>query len=136
MDDPRAQVDTVYTSYAGITTARITGFTSSLSSCLVLFLILRSANGLSTSYHRLVFGMSVADALGSIAIFCSTWLMPKDMIYSQFQSSVYGHLKPHSACRPLFRQKNQVFNSLSIIKIFSKKEIKHSIFSIALLLIF
>ena len=47
-----------------------------------------------------------------------------------------GHLKPHSACRPLFRQKNQVFNSLSIIKIFSKKEIKHSIFSIALLLIF
>ena len=91
MDDPRAQVDTVYTSYAGITTARITGFTSSLSSCLILFLILRSANGLSTSYHRLVFGMSVADALGSIAIFCSTWPMPKDMIYSQFQSSVYGN---------------------------------------------
>jgi hypothetical protein len=89
--NPLAQVKTVYTSYAGISLARTTSFLSSFSSLLIIVIILRSGQKLSSSYHRIIFGMSVADAMGSLAIFCSTWLMPKEMIYKQFEGAVYGN---------------------------------------------
>mmetsp|Transcript_5918 Transcript_5918/g.8881 ORF Transcript_5918/g.8881 Transcript_5918/m.8881 type:complete len:382 (-) Transcript_5918:11-1156(-) len=97
IDDPRAQVKTVYTSYAGITTARISSFVSLFSSSLVILIIFRSAVGLLTSYHRIIFGLSVADALGSMAIFLSTWLMPKEMIYKQFETAVLGNARTCTA---------------------------------------
>ena len=91
VNDPRTQVKTVFTSFAGITTARVSGFVSFVSSCLIIFLVLRSDRKLSTPYHRIMFGMSVTNAMGSLSTFSSTWLMPKEMIYEQFEGAVLGN---------------------------------------------
>ena len=89
--DSQSQVKTVYTSYAGITTSRASALISFFSSCVIILIILRSTTKLSTSYHRIIFGMSVADVFQSLAVFCSTWAMPKDMIYRQFEGAVLGN---------------------------------------------
>jgi hypothetical protein len=85
-----AQIKTVYTSYLGTTIARCTAFLSSFSSFLIIVVILMSETKLTSSYHRIMFGMSLADAMGSLAIFFSTWMMPQDMIYTQFEGNVFG----------------------------------------------
>jgi len=91
INDPRAQVETVYTSLSGIITARASSLVSSISSFLIIVIIMRSVTKLSTVYHRIVFGMSVSDCLGSLAIALATWPMPKEMIYRQFDTAVYGN---------------------------------------------
>jgi hypothetical protein len=50
------------------------------STCLILY-ILRSHHGLSTTYHRLVFGLSVADISSSFAYVLSSTMVPKEMKY-------------------------------------------------------
>jgi hypothetical protein len=90
LNNADAQIKTVYTSYLGTTIARCTAFLSSFSSILIIIVILRSETKLTSSYHRIMLGMSVVDAMGSLAIFCSTWMMPKDMIYTQFEGAVLG----------------------------------------------
>lgn len=90
-DHPLSQVETVYTSHTGISIARATGLVSAISSILIILVIAISSTKLSTSYHRIIFGMSLSDVIASIAVFCSTWLMPQDMMFTQFQSSVLGN---------------------------------------------
>jgi hypothetical protein len=91
VENTNAQIETVYTSFFGTTIARCTALLSTICSILIITFIFRSATKLSTPYHRIMFGMSAADAMGSFAIFCSTWLMPKEMIYKQFEGAVYGN---------------------------------------------
>ena len=50
------------------------------STCLVLH-ILRSHHGLSTTYHRLVFGLFVADILSSFGFALGSTMVPKEMNY-------------------------------------------------------
>ena len=58
--------------------ARSTASVSGLSSILIIYVIFVSRNGLSTSYHRILFGMSVFDLLASSAIALTTLPMPRD----------------------------------------------------------
>ena len=56
---------------------RITGTISFISSSLILLLIFRSRIKLSTIYHRIMFGMSLADLFASAAMALTTLPMPK-----------------------------------------------------------
>ena len=58
---------------------RITGGLSAISSALIIYVILRSHTKLSTIYHRIMFGMAVADVIGSFSIALTTLPMPKYM---------------------------------------------------------
>ena len=60
---------------------RITGSVSTIASACLAVHILRSHNGLSTTYHRLVFGLSIADILSSFAYVLSSTMVPKEMNY-------------------------------------------------------
>ena len=68
---------TPYTTSFAAVTPRITGGLSTISSFLIIYLILKSEKKLSTIYHRIMFGMSVVDILGSIAMALTTLPMPK-----------------------------------------------------------
>jgi len=57
---------------------RITGSISAVSSFLIIYLVFRSEAKLNTIYHRIMFGMSVADILSSIAMALTTLPMPKN----------------------------------------------------------
>jgi len=95
-DDPRAKVETVITSLTGIIITVISASTSAIASALVIYIILRSTKGLRKSvYHRIMFGMNVADILQSTAIAFTTLPMPKDMIYD-FKGIVIGN---HTSCQ-------------------------------------
>jgi hypothetical protein len=62
-------------------TFRITGSVSTIvSTCLVVH-ILRSHHGLSTTYHRLVFGLCIGDIMSSFANALATTMVPKEMHY-------------------------------------------------------
>jgi hypothetical protein len=55
------------------------GSLSAISSTLIIYVILRSQTGLSSIYHRIMFGMSIADILSSVSIALSTLPMPSFM---------------------------------------------------------
>jgi hypothetical protein len=61
---------------------RITGGLSAVSSALIIYIILKSEVKLNSIYHRIVFGMSCLDVLGSIAMGLTTLPMPKDPLPS------------------------------------------------------
>ena len=69
---------TVTTSSYGVLMPRFTGFTSVICSLLIIYLILRSPTRLSSSYHRIMFGMSIFDVLTSTAMGLTTLPMPRD----------------------------------------------------------
>ena len=95
-DDPRANVETIFTSLTGIVITIISASISIIASALVIYIILRSMKGLRKSvYHRIMFGMNAADILQSTAIAFTTLPMPKDMIYS-FKGVVIGN---HTSCQ-------------------------------------
>mmetsp|Transcript_27541 Transcript_27541/g.32129 ORF Transcript_27541/g.32129 Transcript_27541/m.32129 type:complete len:545 (+) Transcript_27541:525-2159(+) len=102
LNDPRAMVETLYTNIKGIITVRVTASISVVASILIIFLIFKSSSKLSTTYHRLVFGMSVADCIGSTSIALNTLPMPNEMIYQQFQSVQLGNSATCSAQGFLF----------------------------------
>ena len=60
----------------GVIAPRITGSLSAISSSLIIFIIFRSTKKLRTIYHRLMFAISFADILGSIAMALTTLPMP------------------------------------------------------------
>jgi len=62
------------------TIPRVTGIISAISSSLIIYLICRSENKLSTIYHRIIFAMSCADVIGSIAMALTTLPMPNEII--------------------------------------------------------
>ena len=59
----------------------ITGSISLLASSAIIYRILCSYQGLSTTYHRLVFGLCIGDLLSSLAFTFSSFLSPKEMNY-------------------------------------------------------
>jgi hypothetical protein len=59
----------------------VTGCISVIASMLLVIHILRSHDCLSTTYHRLVFGLSAADIITSFIAALSSTLVPKEMSY-------------------------------------------------------
>ena len=57
----------------------INGSISALSSSLIIFFIARSKVRLSTIYHRIMFGMSIVNFLGALAMGLTTLPTPKDL---------------------------------------------------------
>ena len=57
---------------------RISGSISAISSSTIIFLIFRSQPRLSTIYHRIMFGMSIADIMASTAMALTTLPMPRN----------------------------------------------------------
>jgi len=66
------------TDYAALV-PRFTGSLSAISSTLIIYVILRSETRLSSIYHRIMFGMSLADICGSIAMALTSLPMPSYM---------------------------------------------------------
>jgi hypothetical protein len=60
---------------------RISGSISCIASTSLVWHILRSHHGLSTTYHRLVFGLSIADIMSSLGNVLSSTMVPKEMNY-------------------------------------------------------
>ena len=60
---------------------RATGIISFLSSAAIIWHILRSHKGLTTTYHRLVFGLSIADMATSSCFILNTILTPAELKY-------------------------------------------------------
>jgi len=60
---------------------RTSGSVSGISSACLITHILRSKKGLSTTHHRLMFAISVADMCSSFFLALSTILVPKEMAY-------------------------------------------------------
>jgi hypothetical protein len=69
----------VYKTIANIT--HTTGPISTIASTCLVVHILRSHHGLSTTYHRLVFGLSVADIMSSFLMSLGSTMVPKEMNY-------------------------------------------------------
>ena len=68
------------TSYGAIV-PRISGGISLVSSILIIYVIFKSQAKISTIiYHRILFGMSVADILSSSAIALTTLPMPSELV--------------------------------------------------------
>ena len=90
--DDRKDIETVFTSWIGIIITVVSAVVSTLASILVIWLIFSSTKRLSRSvYHRILFGMSVADIIQSIAMALTSLPMPTDMIYTGFQGLVIGN---------------------------------------------
>jgi hypothetical protein len=58
-----------------------TGTVSTIVSTCLIVHILRSHHGLSTTYHRLVFGICIADIMSSFAFVLGSTMAPKEMNY-------------------------------------------------------
>ena len=56
---------------------RISGSLSAISSILIILLVARSSTGFSSTYHRIMVGMSIADVCSSTAIAFTHLLMPR-----------------------------------------------------------
>ena len=63
----------------GSIVANISGSFSAASSALIVYIILRSRRKLSSIYHRIMFGMSVAGIMGSVSMALATLPMPSHM---------------------------------------------------------
>ena len=57
------------------------GTVSTIASMCLVVHILRSHHGLSTTYHRLVFGLSIGDIMSSFANVLGSTMVPKEMNY-------------------------------------------------------
>lgn len=87
---------TVSTGSIGPLLSSTLGSLSAISSCVIIFIVLRSLTKLSISYHRIMFFMSVGDVVHSTCIALSTLPMPRDMIYTQFEAP---HIGTNATCR-------------------------------------
>jgi hypothetical protein len=72
------RVDPLETDFAALA-PRFSGSLSAISSALIIYVILRSEKRLSSIYHRIMFGMSLSDVCGSIAIALTSLPMPSHM---------------------------------------------------------
>ena len=68
----------------------VSGWISTIASILTITVIFRSQIRLSSVYHRIIFGMSVSDTIGSIAMALTTIPMPTDQIYPFEGGMIYG----------------------------------------------
>lgn len=56
----------------------VAGSISFIASSAIIYHISRAHKGLSTTYHRLVFGLCIADMMSSLAYAPSTTVTPKE----------------------------------------------------------
>jgi len=91
LNDERNHRTYVSTSKLGSNIARGLSSLSIVSLLILILLIYRSRVGLSTMYHRIVLCMSIAYMLAAMAMGLTTLPMPTDMIYTQFETAVYGN---------------------------------------------
>ena len=82
----------------GAIAPRLTGSLSAISSALIVYAILRSSTGLSSTYHRLMFGMSVFDMFGSIAMALTTLPMPREDEVIKYYNVVGTRLGTTQTC--------------------------------------
>ncbi len=68
---------------------RTSGSVSTIASMCLVVHILRSHHGLSTTYHRLMFGLCIADILSSFGFALGSTMVPKEMNY--FVPSAQGN---------------------------------------------
>ena len=81
----------IFSTYSVLTT-RVNGTVSAIASTLLILVILKSETKLKTIYHRIIFGMSCADVLASIATALNTLPMPKRGFYgTNALRSCYDH---------------------------------------------
>ncbi len=59
---------------------RFSGFTSTISSLIIIYVVLRSENRLSTIYHRIMVCMALSDMMSSTAIGLTTLPMPQGVL--------------------------------------------------------
>jgi hypothetical protein len=63
----------------GAIVPRFTGTISVVASSIIIYLIIRSDDKLGSVYHRIMFGMSIADVISSTAMALSSLPMPRDL---------------------------------------------------------
>lgn len=73
---------TFYQSVTAIIITTVSSIISVVSSLCTIFIIFRSQLKLRSVYHRIMFGMSISDVLGSLAMGLTTIPMPTDMVYA------------------------------------------------------
>eukprot|EP00979_Chaetoceros_neogracilis_P002560 scaffold435_cov275-Chaetoceros_neogracile.AAC.12 len=83
----------------GANIARASGSLSVLVSLLLMLIIYKSriGLGLSTICHHIMYCMSFADIMSLLAMALGSLPMPKDIIYTQFESAVYGNTTTRTA---------------------------------------
>jgi hypothetical protein len=64
-----------------VISSHVCGSISFIASLSLALHILRTHDGLSTTYHRLVMGLSIADMMSSFAVALSSIMVPKEMNY-------------------------------------------------------
>jgi hypothetical protein len=75
---------------AGFITPIFTGLLSACSSGLIVYIISKSQQKLSTTYHRLMAFMSAFDIISSIFVAVGSTMMPSDNIY-KFEGPMLGN---------------------------------------------
>jgi hypothetical protein len=105
-------MDSFYFTKTGIIIPTVTGVISFLSSMIIISIVLRSMNGIKTTYHRIILGMSCADCLTSFAIALTTIPMPKDVIYP-FQMPSYGNVATCEAQGLIYMTANAISFSMN-----------------------
>ena len=76
--------------WAGFALTMASGFISAASSALIIYIVLKSKQKLSTTYHRIMTIMSVFDFIASLTASLSTIPMSKDVIY-KFDGPTLGN---------------------------------------------
>lgn len=66
----------------------VTGPISVISSMTIIIMILRSKKALSIPYHRILFGLSVADVIASVSMSASSLPAPRDTLHLKYS---YGN---------------------------------------------
>jgi len=90
--DERLAIKTIFNSWTGMSITVVLSLASAVTSALVIYLILRSEKKLSQSvFHRIFFGISVADIIHYLSMATSTLPMPTDMIYTDYQGLILGN---------------------------------------------
>jgi hypothetical protein len=75
---------------AGFVIPMVTGLLSAFSSGLIIYIISRSQQKLSTTYHRIMTFMSIFDIISSLFIALGTIMMPSDCIF-KFSGPLLGN---------------------------------------------
>ena len=63
----------------GAIVPRFTGSISVIASSIIIYLIIRSDDKLGSVYHRIMFGMTIADVISSTAMALTSLPMPRDL---------------------------------------------------------
>lgn len=78
------------TTMAGFIVPIVTGLLSAFASVLILYVIFKSPQKLSTTYHRIMAFMSIFDIIASVFIALGTIMMPSDNVYD-FEGPMLGN---------------------------------------------